>query len=256
MLAGPEISDGPGASFDSTHWSVVLAANEDAAEPGLAQAALEQLCQSYWAPLYGFVRGRGYSVHDAQDLTQGFFAHLIENRIYTRTDRIKGKFRSFLLAALKNFLVDAYHRERALKRGGAQLFVPLPDDQAIAAEALFQSTTVAGAGAASDQLFERQWAETILLTVLERLRNEFSAEGKEGLFRDLEIFLAGGAGPLPSYDQLAARLGMPAATVRSHVTRLRGRYRALLRAELRRTVDTEQEVDEELRQFLRILMGG
>ena len=102
--------------FAPTHWSVVLAAGESQAEPQIAQTALAQLCQTYWAPLYTFVRSRGYSVHDAQDLTQGFFAYLIEQKIYTRADRQQGKFRSFLLASLKNFLSDAYDREHALKR--------------------------------------------------------------------------------------------------------------------------------------------
>ena len=102
--------------FPSTHWSVVLAAGESRAEPEVAHAALAELCQTYWAPLYSFVRSRGYSVHDAQDLTQSFFAYLIERKIYTRTDRQKGRFRSFLLASLKNFLADVSDRERTRAR--------------------------------------------------------------------------------------------------------------------------------------------
>src|SRR4029077_4059304 len=111
--------------FPSTQWSVVLAAGKSQAEPQLAQAALAELCQIYWAPLYSFVRSRGYTVHDAQDLTQSFFAHLIEHKIYTRVDRQKGRFRWFLLASVKNFLVNASNRERTLKRGGGQSFLPL-----------------------------------------------------------------------------------------------------------------------------------
>src|SRR5437763_13351060 len=111
-------------TFAPTHWSVVLAAGESQAAPENARAALAELCQTYWAPLYSFVRSRGYSVHDAQDLTQSFFAYLIERKIYTRVDRQKGRFRSFLLASLKNFLADVSDRDRTLKRGGGRDFLP------------------------------------------------------------------------------------------------------------------------------------
>src|SRR6266446_10453778 len=120
--------------FAPTHWSVILAAGRREAEPEVARAALAQLCQTYWAPLYTFVRSRGHTVHDAQDLTQSFFAYLIEKKIYARADRQKGKFRSFLLASLKNFLADAYDREQTLKRGGARDFLPLREEQAEEAE--------------------------------------------------------------------------------------------------------------------------
>src|SRR5438309_9024748 len=125
--------------FPSTHWSAVLAAGRSQAEPEIARAALAQLCQSYWAPLYSFVRSRGYTVHDAQDLTQSFFAYLIVHKIYARADRQKGRFRSFLLASLKNFLADAYDREQALKRGGGRDSLPLKEEQAEAAESVFQT---------------------------------------------------------------------------------------------------------------------
>ena len=116
--------------FPSTHWSVVLAAGRSQGEPQTAETALAELCQVYWAPLYGFVRSRGHTVHDAQDLTQSFFAYLLEHKVYARADRQKGRFRSFLLASLKNFLADASDRERTLKRGGGQSFLPLHDEQA------------------------------------------------------------------------------------------------------------------------------
>src|SRR5206468_927921 len=114
--------------FPSTHWSVIVAAGRTQAEPEIAQAALAELCQTYWAPLYSFVRSRGYAVEDAQDLAQSFFAYLIEHKIYARADRQKGRFRSFLLASLKNFLADASDRERTLKRGGGQSFLPLHEE--------------------------------------------------------------------------------------------------------------------------------
>ena len=152
--------------FPSTHWSVVLAAGRSQAEPEIAQAALAELCQTYWAPLYSFVRSRGYIMHDAQDLTQSFFAYLIERKIYTRVDRQKGRFRSFLLASLKNFLADAFDRDRTLKRGGGQDFLPLHEEQVEEAESLFQTH---GAMSSEDQIFDRSWAETLVTAGLERL---------------------------------------------------------------------------------------
>jgi DNA-directed RNA polymerase specialized sigma24 family protein len=134
-----EIGHGRSDLFPSTHWSVVLAAGRSQAEPDIAGVALAELCQTYWAPLYNFVRSRGYAVHDAQDLTQSFFAYLLEYKVYARADRQKGKFRSFLLASIKNFVADAVDKERTLKRGGAQNFLPLNEEQAEEAESLLQT---------------------------------------------------------------------------------------------------------------------
>src|SRR6266704_4999800 len=239
--------------FSPTHWSVVLAAGRSQAEPEIAQAALAELCQTYWAPLYNFVRSRGYSVHDAQDLTQSFFAYLIERKIYARVDRQKGRFRSFLLASLKNFLADAFDRDRTLKRGGGQDFLPLHEERVEEAESLFQTH---GAMSSEDQIFDRSWAEALVTAGLERLSADYKDESKEKLFNELRIFLTSGAEPLPAYAELAVRLGMTESTLRSHVTRLRARYREALRAEVRRTVDTEAEVGEELHELLRVLTRG
>jgi RNA polymerase sigma-70 factor (ECF subfamily) len=239
--------------FPSTHWSAVLAAGRSQAEPEIAQAALAELCQTYWAPLYSFVRSRGYTVHDAQDLTQSFFAYLIEHKIYARADRQKGRFRSFLLASLKNFLADASDRERTLKRGGAQNFLPLREEQAKEAESLFQTHS---GTSSEDRLFDRSWAEALVAAGLERLSADYKGEAKEKLFNELRIFLTSGAEPPPTYGELAVRLGIAASTLRSDVTRLRARYREALRAEVRRTVDTEAQVDEELHELLRVLTEG
>ena len=236
--------------FDTTHWSVVLAAGRSQAEPEIAQAALAELCQTYWAPLYSFVRSRGYTVHDAQDLTQSFFAYLIEHKIYARADRQKGRFRSFLLASLKNFLAHASDRERTLKRGGGRSFLPLHQEQAEEAESLFQTHSAASS---EDRLFDRSWAEALMSAGLERLSGDYKRESKEKLFNELRIFVAGGADPLPTYAELAVRLRMTESTLRSHVTRLRARYREALRAEVRRTVNTEAQVDEELHELLHVL---
>jgi len=216
----------------------------------MAGAALASLCQVYWAPLYGFVRSRGNTVHDAQDLTQSFFAYVLEHKVYARADRRKGRFRSFLLASLKNFLADAADRERTLKRGGAQIFLPLHEEQAREAESLFQ--THSGTGN-EDRLFDRSWAEALVAAALERLSADYKREAKEQLFKELRIFIAGGAKPPPTYAELTGRLGITESTLRSHVTRLRARYREALRTEVRRTVNTEQQVEQELRELLRVL---
>jgi RNA polymerase sigma factor (sigma-70 family) len=244
---------GQGDLFPSTHWSVVLAAGRSQAEPAIAQAALEELCQIYWAPLYSFVRSRGYSVHDAQDLTQSFFAYLLEHKIYARVDRQKGKFRSFLLASLKNFLAHAADRQRTLQRGGGQDFLPLNEEQAKEAESVFQTHSTASS---EDRLFDRSWADALIVAGLERLSADYKGESKEKLFNELRIFVAGGADPPPTYAELADRLGIAQSTLRSHVTRLRARYREALRAEVRRTVDTETQVDEELHELLHVLTEG
>ena len=237
--------------FPSTHWTIVLAAGRNQAEPEIAEAALAELCQTYWGPLYSFVRNRGYTIHDAQDLTQSFFAYLLERKVYARVEREKGKFRSFLLACLKNFLGHAADRQRTLKRCSGQEFLPLHEDRIEEAESLFQSY---GATSSGDQIFDRSWAEALIAAGLERLSAEYKSESKEKLFNELRIFVAGSANPLPTYAELADRVGITDSTLRSHVTRLRARYREALRAEVRRTVDTETQVDEELHELLHLLI--
>ena len=216
----------------------------------MAETALAELCRVYWAPLYGFVRSRGHTVHDAQDLTQSFFAYLLEHKVYARVDRRKGRFRSFLLASLKNFLADAADRERTLKRGGAQIFLPLHEEQAQEAESLFQTHS---GMSNEDGLFDHSWAEALVAAAFERLSADYKREAKDQLFKELRTFIAGGAEPPPTYAELTNRLGITESTLRSHVTRLRARYREALRAEVRRTVDSERQVDQELRELLRVL---
>ena len=248
-----QTGDGRSDFFPETHWSAVVAAGESQIDPQNAQASLAELCQTYWAPLYSFVRSRGYTLEDAQDFTQSFFAYLIEHKIYARADRQKGRFRSFLLASLKNFLADASDRERTLKRGGGRNLLPLHEEQAKEAESLFQTHSAVGS---EDQIFDRSWADALVAAGLERISKDYKSESKEKLFNELKIFLGGGADPPPTYAELAVRLGMAEPTLRSHVTRLRARYREALRAEVRRTVDTEAQVDEELHELLRILTGS
>ena len=252
----PGIVHGLGDSFAPTHWSVIVAAGRRDSDPEAAHAALTQLCQTYWAPLYSFVRSREYSVHDAQDLTQDFFAFLIERKIYTRVDRQKGKFRSFLLASFKNFLADRYDHEHALKRGSGRELLPLGEEQVREAESTFQTQLDAGYATGEDRIFERSWAETLVGDSLDHLSIRYKTEGQERLFEELRIFLTGSAAPLPPYSDLARRLGIQASTLRSNVARLRARYRETLRAEVRRTVDTDAEVEDELRELLRVLTAA
>ena len=243
-------------SFAPTHWSVVVAAGKSESDPDGAHAALTRLCLTYWMPLYSFVRSRGFSMHDAQDLTQNFFVFLIEKKIYARVDRQKGKFRSFLLASLKNFLANTYDQAHALKRGRGQELLPLGEEQVAEAESLYQTRSDTGHLSDEDCIFEQTWAETLVTSSLEQLSADHKAEGKETLFERLRIFLTGSAAPLPAYADLANRLGMKESTLRSHVTRLRARYRDALRVEVRSTVETEEEVDGELRELLRVLTAA
>ncbi|HST31729.1 MAG TPA: sigma-70 family RNA polymerase sigma factor [Chthoniobacterales bacterium] len=253
MLRPAEMLPDPRASFPSTHWSVVTAAGKIDSDPQEAHAALTQLCQTYWPPLYSFVRSRGYSTHDAQDVTQSFFVFLIERKIYTRVDRQKGKFRSFLLASIKNFLADDFDRNRALKRGGGSEFIVFNEMRIEEAESSFQAQIVANHVPDEDRVFEQTWAQTLVRDALESLSRHYQGSGKEGVFRKLKVFLTGGVDPLPSYPELALQLGIQESTLRSDITRLRSRYRDALRAEVRRTVAQEGEVEGELRELLRIL---
>ena len=190
-------------------------------------------------------------MHDAQDLTQSFFAYLIEHKIYARVDRQKGRFRSFLLASLKNFLAHASERERTLKRGGGQIFLPLHEEQIENAESLFQTH---GSTSSEDRVFDRSWAAALVNAGLERLAADYKGESKENLFTELTgIFLA--VALVRHRLTLSWRFacGMTESTLRSHVARLRARYREVLHAEVRRTVETEAQAQEELHVLLRVL---
>ena len=231
-------SDGDG-QFMTTRWSVVL----KAAQTKLAEAdeALSTLCKNYWYPLYAFVRRQGYSSHDAQDLTQGFFARFLEKKDFKAADRAKGRFRSFLLASLKHFLANQYDRATAQKRGGKYSFISL--DEA-AAESRYSLEPIDQFSA--EKIFERRWALTLLENVLDQLRKEFVREGKRELFEELKIFLSGGKDSR-SYAEAAHRLNMSEGTIKISVHRMRQRYRKLLRAEIAQTVADPSEIDAELR---------
>jgi RNA polymerase sigma factor (sigma-70 family) len=236
---------GASGHFRTTHWSVVLRAGQS--DSPAAQAALAQLCGGYWYPLYAFVRRQGYSPADAQDLTQGFFARLLEKRVLDEVDQTKGRFRSLLLASLKNFLANERDKALALKRGGGQAFIPIDTSQA---ESRFGLDP--GHDLSADRIFERQWALTLLDKVLARLRAEHEEAGKTRLFAELKATLTG-EDETPSYAEVARRLGMSETGVKVAVHRMRRRYRELLRAEIAQTVDGPGEVEAELRHLLAVL---
>ena len=234
-----------GASFAATHWSVIAqSALTDVPE---AANALAQLCEMYWPPIYSFVRRRGYSPADAQDLTQSFFAFFLRTKAYARTDPLHGKFRSFLLASVKNFLSHNWEREQAIRRGGGYQFVSLDQEKA---EAFYDAARATDATA--ERLFELRWAKRLTALALISLREELQAEGKLQLFEELKSFLAGGS-VIPSYDEASARTGLPRATVKTHVHRLRQRYRESVRREIARTVSAPDEIDQELRYLCNVL---
>jgi RNA polymerase sigma factor (sigma-70 family) len=210
-----------GASFAATHWSVVAqSALTDVPE---AADALAQLCEMYWPPIYSFIRRRGYAPADAQDLTQSFFAFFLRTKAYAQTDPLHGKFRSFLLASVKNFVADNWDRDQAIKRGGDYQFVSLNQEMA---EAFYDA--VSASHSTAERLFELRWAKSVTAGALNSLRQELQVEGKLKLFEQLKNFLTG-SNVLPSYDDASAQTGLPRATVKTHVHRLRQRYREIVR---------------------------
>ena len=238
----PEALGSPGP-FASTRWSLVSAAGKSAS-PDAAQA-LATLCETYWYPLYAFGRRRGHDAHEAQDLTQAFFAGLLAQRKLPLADRERGKFRTFLLSALQNFLTSEWRKEQAQKRGGGKAAVSLDfsaGETRYAREPAHDLT--------AERIFERQWALTLLDQALSKLQAEYVASGKAELFDSLKGSL-GGEAACESYADLAARLQTTEGGVKTAAHRLRRRCRELLRAEIANTVAQEADVDSELRELFK-----
>ena len=247
----PKIPDHPsfcrtGAGvFATTHWSVVLKAVQG--ESQHAAQALERLCLTYWYPLYAYVRRKGYDAHDAQDLTQEFFARLLARNYLNVADRNKGKFRSFLLGSLEHFLAREWTKARAQKRGGGQAIFSInemdPESRYIIEPAH---------GLTPEKIFDRRWATTLLEQAMSRLRQESVANHKTDLFAKVECLLSGEKGEA-SYAEIAVALNMSEGAIKVAVHRLRQRYGELVRDEIAQTVNTPEAVDEELRYLFAVL---
>jgi RNA polymerase sigma-70 factor (ECF subfamily) len=233
------------APFAVTRWSVVMAARQS--DSSNARAALEELCRTYWRPIYSFVRRQGHSPADAQDLTQEFFARLLAKNYLSAVDSAKGRFRSFLLAALKHFLANEWDKAKAQKRGGNLVLVPI-DSQS--AETVFGLELAERLTA--DKIFDRRWALTLLDQVLARLRAEYVRQRKGWLFEELKSTLTGERSSVP-YADIGARLNLSEGAVKVSVHRLRQRYRELLREEIAHTVASPDEIEDELRNLFAAL---
>jgi RNA polymerase sigma-70 factor (ECF subfamily) len=228
----------PGDIFVTTHWTVVLAAGQR--HTPQADHALEELCRTYWFPLYAYVRRRGHNKQDAEDLVQAFFARFLEKNHLAGLDSERGRFRAFLLASLKHFLANEWDKARAQKRGGGAAHLSL-DWQT--ADTKFQ---VAATNEPSpEQAFDREWALALLAKVIERLQKECAADGKAKLFAQLKIFLMAGNRET-AQSEIAQTLGLEAGAVRVAIHRLRKRYRALLRDEIAQTLTDESQVAAEM----------
>jgi RNA polymerase sigma-70 factor (ECF subfamily) len=237
-----------GGLFFTTRWSMVLSAKDEAA-PDFDEA-LSTLCQTYWYPLYAFVRGQGHGPEDAQDLTQEFFARLLDKEWLKSAAREKGRFRTFLCVVMKHFLANEWDRSGALKRGGRATHVALDE---VAAEQRYRHEPVDTMS--PDRIYERRWAMTLLEQAVAKLRNEYSSLGKEREFEGLKDCLTAARGAIP-YSEKAIALGMSEGAVRVAVHRLRKRYREVFRTAILDTVSDEGEVEDELRHIAAILSEG
>ena len=250
-MTNPAPSANPTASggglFVTTHWSIVLLAGQSSSSR--AEEALARLCETYWYPLYAYVRRQGHAPPDAQDLTQDFFARFLEKDYVKDVDRQKGKFRSFLLASLNHFLADQWDRDQAQKRGGGKAPFSL-DAQSAETRYLLEPRD----DLTPDKIFERRWALTLLEQAMARLREEFTLEGKAEFFDQLKTFMTAEKGPA-TYAETAAKLSTTEAAVKMSVQPMRRRYREFLRGEIAHTVANPEEIDEELRHLAEALRG-
>jgi DNA-directed RNA polymerase specialized sigma24 family protein len=248
LALSPQTRD---SSFASTRWTVVRQAADSQTASQHALSALSELCQIYWRPVYVFLRRQGIPEHDAQDLTQGFFAELIDSCAYTRADPMKGRFRSFLLGTLKHFVAHVRDHDRAQKRGGGNTPVQL-DEVALCEAEMYASRCKDWS---ADGIFDREWAASVARQSLDRLAQEYELGGKAALFEALKARLTAGEAAAIPYEELANRLGRTAAHLRVEVTRLRARYRAILREEVSGTVVDSTDVDDELRHLRKAMIA-
>lgn len=232
-------------SFEATHWSIVLSAATPTGPQ--AQAALGVLCRTYWQPLFVWVNRQGHSPADAQDLVQGFFAKLIEKGFLASADPEKGRFRSFLLLALKRYMANQRTYRNRKRRGGGKIILSLEEIQTE-----FMEEIPVKDGLSPEKAFDRQWALTLLQQVLNRLSTEFNARGKGHLFEEIKVLLNGDKGG--SYAEIAERLEMSESAIKVSVHRLRQRYRELLRLEIAKTLASSELIDEEIQALFEALV--
>jgi RNA polymerase sigma-70 factor (ECF subfamily) len=230
--------------FATTHWSIVLEAQ---GESPAAQDALEKLCRTYWRPVYGFIRRQGVGLEEAEDLTQGFFALLLERRDLDAVRREKGRLRSYLLTSVKHFLASEQRRAMAVKRGKGQRVVALDGLSATERAEIEPADSLS-----ADRLYERRWATTLMEQILRRLKDEYRATGNDALFDWLKQLLPDEPGA-PSRAEIAARLGMTENAVRQALYRFRQRYQILLREEISHTVAIAADIEDELRHLIAVL---
>ena len=250
--AGDQGSGEP-REFVTTRWSLILSAANSGSEEQKVRDALAELCRTYWRPIFSFVRARGYSVEDAQDLTQDFFVTMLERNWLQHADRNRGRFRSLLLRSLQNFLINAAEKTHAHKRGGDVEFISW-DDWAAKAPSQLSNSAQSFNSLPPERLFDLNWATTVVEHALQHLREECESKGKLWLFRALSHHLADERDEV-SYAELSADLGVADAVVKKQLHKMRERYRALLRAEVSRTVENPADVDDEIRYLCTALAG-
>jgi RNA polymerase sigma-70 factor (ECF subfamily) len=237
----------PKGWFTTTHWSVVLAAGDTQSPKG--DAALDNLCQGYWYPLYAYVRRRGHDAETARDLTQEFFAQLLSKRLLAGVDPTKGRFRSWLLGVMNHFLAHEWAKVRAQKRGGGQRAFSLDEVDAEKRYGLEPADE-----ATPETIFDRRWAFTVLNGAAARLRDEYKTAGKMDFYSSLKGFVSTD-GASVSYEEAARHLGLSQSAVKSAIHRLRQRYQELIRDEIAQTVTSVTEIDEEIRYLLAVIRG-
>jgi RNA polymerase sigma factor (sigma-70 family) len=257
LLVKGKVGDPNGSEpreFVTTRWSLILSAAHFGSEQQRARDALAELCRTYWRPIFSFVRGRGYSIEDAQDLTQDFFVTILKNEWLQHADRNRGRFRSLLLKSLQNFLINAAEKTYAHKRGGGVEFVSwddwmseAPSDPSIPV-AVLESLP-------PERLFDLTWAATVVEHALQRLREECESKGKLWLFQTLSPLLTDERDEV-SYADLSAKLGIAETAVKKQLHNMRQRYRSLLRAEVSQTVEDPADVDDEIRYLCASLASG
>ncbi len=234
-----------GAAFQTTRWTIVLAAGKQV--DGESAQALAELCQTYWYPVYAYVRRRVGDVHQAQDLTQAFFEQLLEKSTIATADPQRGRFRAFLLTACKRFLINEAQKANAEKRGGRRKRLPLDFDSGES-----RYSVVAVDSMTPERLFEQQWALTLLTQVLDALKNEYAVRGKQEHFEALKPFLSGRRSP-DAYAAAAKALRLTDGAVKVAAHRMRQRYRELLRLRIAGTVEKPEDVDDEIRELFAVL---